>query len=611
MVRQHDSFSTFDSWANKKSNNKMEKISFRDLQRRLKEVDPRPVAGEGITKKVLQERWEKYQREKEGRREEKLEPETKVEEGLVKAMEKLSIKPKRRPRKGEIDLYGILSPHLDLVPDMRPMKTVSLMKDVGKKQNTLGLFEDELNALTTLDDQETEEERRFIQALIEKSGELYRYIDQFSHVVDRFVEKYPVIFTSLLYAFSDRMDEIILSSTDERLAKLPLLHDMVRERLDHKLTPWLLRSFRYMEEMDVISSSLNDKAELNENDHIATSLLVGLTRSRLLYIVKKNLPYKFFANTITTFFSYVGNTFGLRGSVVDIIIDNVSYLDLWLDIAHLFVEYTSASYIWVYFEHLLRTVVTNTIKLDKPSLLFRLLDDSLFQYNAVPHLYELSEIIIEGEKTLQWPSVIRRIIGGRSANSGDQTYYTIEPLAYIFSTLNLEAMEQYWNLVSSDTAFMEDLFSPFVENSFWYNVNHFVILHGRSFPSKLVETIIAIADNPIYYMPNVIGLLYEIAKQDSYGGKGWQEVFDSLLPLMSDDAISILLTMVVRNPKAGYTQEEERLRDQRVGHAWLTSKLREIKKTKYYLDALREEGRKRNIASNPHLQIMNAEQVRM
>lgn len=584
----------------------MEQLSFRELQRRLKEVDPTiPVAGEGITKKVLQERWDKYQGQ--NKQIEAREP----EETLVESMKMLSLKPKRKrvPTKGEIDLYNLLSPYLHMVPEMRPMGTVSLMRDREKGQNTMGLFEDELSVLTTLEDEETEEERIFIQRVLEESTELYRYIDQFSFVVDRFVEKYPVIFTTLLYAFRDRMEKIILSSTDKRIASLPVLHGMIKENRNHPLTPWLLRSFHYMEEMEVFSSRLDNKEQLSENDQIAISLLTGSTQSRLLYIVKNNLPYKLFAETMTTFLYIKDVNFDTRVKVIDALIDNIPYLNLWLDIAHLFVKYTGAKYIWRYFEYLLRIVVVNTIRLNQPSFTLALLDDSLFQYNLVPHTYQVSKIVEEGEKTLEWPSVIPRLITGRSDNSGDIMYYTIEPLAYIFSTLNLDVMERYWSIVSTNTAFIEDLFSPFVENIFWYGVRPFVMEHGRSFPSELVETIRYLVDNPhIFYIPNIVGLLYEIVDQDSYKGKGWQQVFASLLPIVSDEAISILLTMVVRNPKVPYTDEEGRLR--MIGYAWLTSKLREIKKTKYFIDAIREEAAKRNVVESDHLAVLNAEDVR-
>lgn len=573
----------------------MEKLTFREIQRRVKSLNLGPTTGSGVTREVLENRLREYEeRNKESN----------------DTMKEPSNKRQRKKREEEFDLYSYLLRYIDRVPDLRPMETVSLMRDKYIEQNTQGLIEDELNALFALEDEGTEEERLFVERLVNKSEEFYRYVDQFSFVVDRFIEKYPITFITLLYAFEGLMDEIILSSTDKRIKILPILDEMIRSRLNHVLMPWLLRSFFYMEEMDVLSYGIKSRDDLNKNPQEAISILVGSTRSRLSFIVAKKLPYQYFENTMTTFL-YVSDFGRPIIPLIPIIIDNIHYLQMWLDIADLFVIYTDANYIWGYFGHLLRIVIYSYIKTKNEILLIHLLNDALFQYNMVPYPDYLPPVIVEINKHY----MLSRIISRNSHNKAD---HTMEPVAYIFSTFNKDAMNKYWSIVSESNIFMEYLQSPNevnlqssnTEKVFWYVASHFIKHHGRSFPSLLLSIIHWIKEEEKYYMPHIVWLLGDIACQESIlVGKRWKRVFDSLLLIVSNEAIEILLVMTNRVSETELNEEELRLVNSR--HAWLTKPIKPLKKRQYYIDSIREEARRRNISAGEHITFLNVERIRI
>lgn len=155
------------------------------------------------------------------------------------------------------------------------------------------------------------------------------------------------------------MDSIILSSSDERIVGLAILSHMIDKRIPSPLTPWLLRSLHYMKILNVLESTIQNIGELSNHLTVSTSIIVGTTHTRLLFIKNQRLPCSFMVNTMKNFLCIDIRSLSTKGPSL---IDNVPYLCLWINIAELFTEYIEEECIWSYYCYLLQMVTINAIE---------------------------------------------------------------------------------------------------------------------------------------------------------------------------------------------------------------------------------------------------------
>lgn len=185
-------------------------LSFRELQRRLKELNLGPVAGPGITKDVLMNRWLLVQQEPALEEEEQHVDVSTNYENSVK-----NINP---------SFYRLISSSISNIPDIRPLETVRLMKN--EEQNIWRIIYEELGALSNVQGGEEDEERLLWIQMVNKKG-IVEYIDEKREVVDRFIEKYPIMFLVLLKSVN-LLIPLLSSTRDEMLNSYDFLLDEIK-----------------------------------------------------------------------------------------------------------------------------------------------------------------------------------------------------------------------------------------------------------------------------------------------------------------------------------------------------------------------------------------------
>lgn len=198
-------------------------LTFRELQKKLKDLKLGPVRGKGITHPVLLERYLSYL-EEQG-----LESEPELEQRLVEeSAQELESDYEDIIRKNNKAFYGLIQPHIEkgALPDLRPQETLKQMSDAERKQNVWRIVYEELSGLSNLEGEEEEGERELWTKLSNKEP-IYEYIDEKREIVDRFINKYPLMFILLLRDSKEVVP--LLSSTREGMLKL---HPYLKEEME-------------------------------------------------------------------------------------------------------------------------------------------------------------------------------------------------------------------------------------------------------------------------------------------------------------------------------------------------------------------------------------------
>lgn len=142
-------------------------LTFRELQRRLKNLEIGPIAGKGINRDVLLDRYLKQVEEKEDW------------EDMVHTM--------------DADFYSLISSHISSVPDIRSLTII----ERSGPQDIWWYLHNELNNLLSMEGEEEDEERLLYENL-KKGSSLFEYVDEKREVTDLFIGKYPYIFLLFL-----------------------------------------------------------------------------------------------------------------------------------------------------------------------------------------------------------------------------------------------------------------------------------------------------------------------------------------------------------------------------------------------------------------------------
>lgn len=109
-----------------------------------------------------------------------------------------------------LSFYNFIHLHISYLPDIRPAETVKQMSDYKNEQNCWCIIYEELSALSNIEGREEDEERE-LWAKLGNSESVYKYIDEEREIVDRFINKYPLMFLVLLRASHTAVP--LLSST--------------------------------------------------------------------------------------------------------------------------------------------------------------------------------------------------------------------------------------------------------------------------------------------------------------------------------------------------------------------------------------------------------------
>lgn len=194
-------------------------LTFRELQRRLKKLGLGPVAGSGINKDVLLERYLAY---KEGIEEEEKPIE---EEEFFDPIDNYENAVKRiNP-----SFYHLISSHVSNIPDIRPQETIQLMRN--EERNIWRSIFEELNALSNIEGKDEDEERLLWEKISNKHN-ILEYVDEKRSVTNKFIEKYPIMFFAFLRAVKS-VSSLLSSTRDEILNRDPFLRYEMKS-FDHE-----------------------------------------------------------------------------------------------------------------------------------------------------------------------------------------------------------------------------------------------------------------------------------------------------------------------------------------------------------------------------------------